>query len=152
MNFRSSLTYINYLVLFLALSQTNHLPSSFDALQLFASSRFYAVFKVQYQSHMLQQTHLTSFSCEYDHAEFILLSLFSFIISLLSLFNDKCLLFHLLVEVSGFELLTSCLQSRRSTSWAIPPSFSNLRSIVVGHPGLEPGTSPLSGVRSNHLS
>lgn len=22
----------------------------------------------------------------------------------------------------------------------------------VGHPGLEPGTSPLSGVRSNHLS
>ena len=25
------------------------------------------------------------------------------------------------VEVSGFEPLTSCLQSRRSTSWAIPP-------------------------------
>ncbi len=24
--------------------------------------------------------------------------------------------------------------------------------FVVGHPGLEPGTSPLSGVRSNHLS
>ena len=24
--------------------------------------------------------------------------------------------------------------------------------IPVGHPGLEPGTSPLSGVRSNHLS
>lgn len=24
--------------------------------------------------------------------------------------------------------------------------------IEVGHPGLEPGTSPLSGVRSNHLS
>ena len=23
---------------------------------------------------------------------------------------------------------------------------------TVGHPGLEPGTSPLSGVRSNHLS
>ncbi len=22
----------------------------------------------------------------------------------------------------------------------------------MGHPGLEPGTSPLSGVRSNHLS
>ncbi len=25
-------------------------------------------------------------------------------------------------------------------------------SMKVGHPGLEPGTSPLSGVRSNHLS
>ena len=24
--------------------------------------------------------------------------------------------------------------------------------VEVGHPGLEPGTSPLSGVRSNHLS
>ncbi len=23
---------------------------------------------------------------------------------------------------------------------------------AVGHPGLEPGSSPLSGVRSNHLS
>ena len=26
------------------------------------------------------------------------------------------------------------------------------KCVKVGHPGLEPGTSPLSGVRSNHLS
>ncbi len=32
------------------------------------------------------------------------------------------------MEVSGFEPLTSCLQSRRSTSWAIPPQFSELFS------------------------
>jgi hypothetical protein len=75
-----------------------------------------------------------------------------------------------LVEISGLEPLTSCLQSRRSTNWAIPPFFQLLISnhqcsllllivdrwllvdFVVGHPGLEPGTSPLSGVRSNHLS
>ena len=47
------------------------------------------------------------------------------------------------VEISGFEPLTSAVQKQRSTNWAIPP---------VGHPGFEPGTSPLSGVRSNQLS
>ncbi len=30
--------------------------------------------------------------------------------------------------------------------------FSFFCPFQVGHPGLEPGTSPLSGVRSNHLS
>ena len=31
-------------------------------------------------------------------------------------------------------------------------TIQNNELIQVGHPGLEPGTSPLSGVRSNHLS
>ena len=48
------------------------------------------------------------------------------------------------VEISGFEPLTSAVQKQRSTNWAIPPT--------MGHPGFEPGTSPLSGVRSNQLS
>jgi hypothetical protein len=86
----------------------------------------------------------------------------------------SCWIFRFLflqVEVSGLEPLTSCLQSRRSTNWAKPPKSSYQLSIIsyplffadhcslftvhcfqVGHPGLEPGTSPLSGVRSNHLS
>ena len=51
------------------------------------------------------------------------------------------------VENSGIEPLTSCVQSRRSPSWANSPS-----SVMVGLPGLEPGTSPLSGVHSNQLS
>ena len=50
----------------------------------------------------------------------------------------------LFVEISGFEPLTSAVQKQRSTNWAIPP--------MMGHPGFEPGTSPLSGVRSNQLS
>ena len=51
-----------------------------------------------------------------------------------------------MVEDSGVEPLTSCLQSRRSTSWANPPD-----SIVtlVGLGGLEPPASSLSGMRSN---
>ena len=32
------------------------------------------------------------------------------------------------------------------------PMFEGILSNMVGHPGLEPGTSPLSGVRSSHLS
>ncbi len=32
-----------------------------------------------------------------------------------------------LVEVTGFEPMTSCLQSRRSTNWAIPPDLCECR-------------------------
>ena len=74
------------------------------------------------------------------------------------------------MEISGIEPLTSCVQGRRSPSWAISPihNFNILFSFfthyivtfdsscsnnwVVGLSGLEPPTSPLSGVRSNHLS
>ena len=52
----------------------------------------------------------------------------------------------LLVEMRRIELLTPCLQSRCSPSWATPPKY------MVGTNGLEPSTSRLSGVRSNHLS
>ena len=53
---------------------------------------------------------------------------------------------HLLymVEPRRIELLTSCVQSRRSPSWAMAP--------MVGLRRFELLTSPLSGVRSNHLS
>ena len=86
-----------------------------------------------------------------------------------------------MVELCGIEPQTSCVQSRRSPSWAIAPystvrtsyrwfflrqggewrsilkvceSFHNavFRENLVGLSGLEPPTSPLSGVRSNHLS
>ena len=50
-----------------------------------------------------------------------------------------------MVELSGIEPLTSCVQNRRSPSWAITP-------LMVGLNGLEPSTSRLSGVRSNQLS
>ena len=53
-----------------------------------------------------------------------------------------------LVEISGIEPLTSCLQGRRSPSWAKPPSNSE----VVGQNGLEPSTSRLSVVCSSQLS
>ena len=65
------------------------------------------------------------------------------------------------VEISGIEPLTSCVQGRRSPSWAISPchrlfitlfTFITHSVWVVGLSGLEPPTSPLSGVRSNHLS
>ena len=52
-----------------------------------------------------------------------------------------------MVENSGIEPLTSCVQSRRSPSWAKPPKFK-----LMGLNGLEPSTSRLSGVRSNQLS
>ena len=55
------------------------------------------------------------FACSHDSAELYLLFT----------------LFFFLVEVSGFEPLTSCLQSRRSTSWAIPPQFSELDCRLV---------------------
>ena len=54
-----------------------------------------------------------------------------------------------LVEISGIEPLTSCLQGRRSPSWAKPPYFA---SEVVGQNGLEPSTSRLSVVCSSQLS
>ena len=66
-----------------------------------------------------------------------------------------------MVEISGIEPLTSCVQGRRSPSWAISPChrlfitlFTSITHSVwvVGLSGLEPPTSPLSGVRSNHLS
>ena len=66
-----------------------------------------------------------------------------------------------MVEISGIEPLTSCVQGRRSPSWAISPchrlfitlfTFITHSVWVVGLSGLEPPTSPLSGVRSNHLS
>ena len=58
------------------------------------------------------------------------------------------------VEVNGIEPMTSCVQGRRSPSWATPPilnwEFSTFHLIsVVGLTGLEPVTSRLSGVRSN---
>ena len=55
---------------------------------------------------------------------------------------------NLLVEISGIEPLTSCLQGRRSPSWAKPPYLRE----VVGQNGLEPSTSRLSVVCSSQLS
>ena len=49
------------------------------------------------------------------------------------------------MENTRFELVTSCLQGRRSPNWANPP-------YDMGLSGLEPPTSRLSGVRSNRLS
>ena len=58
----------------------------------------------------------------------------------------------LVVEISGIEPLTSCLQGRRSPSWAKPPSFHRFIFEVVGQNGLEPSTSRLSVVCSSQLS
>ena len=55
---------------------------------------------------------------------------------------------NLLVEISVIEPLTSCLQGRRSPSWAKPPYLRE----VVGQNGLEPSTSRLSVVCSSQLS
>ena len=38
------------------------------------------------------------------------------------------------------------------TNWLGACVLSTAQMGVVGHPGLEPGTSVLSGLRSNHLS
>ena len=75
------------------------------------------------------------------------------------------------VENTRFELVTSCLQGRRSPNWANPPYLifstyelfqrSGLKWTLppqtqvfksLGLSGLEPPTSRLSGVRSNQLS
>ena len=68
------------------------------------------------------------------------------------------------VEVNGLEPMASCVQSRRSPSWATPPVIiadfrlrifscqnpkSKIQIRVVGLDGIEPSTSRLSGVRSN---
>ena len=55
------------------------------------------------------------------------------------------------VENTRFELVTSCLQGRRSPNWANPP-YVILILNCMGLSGLEPPTSRLSGVRSNQLS
>ena len=76
------------------------------------------------------------------------------------------------VENTRVELVTSCLQGRRSPNWANPPylnfmvspfmqmAWVGLTSFIrkalpfrqMGLSGLEPPTSRLSGVRSNRLS
>ena len=53
-----------------------------------------------------------------------------------------------MVENSGIEPLTSCVQSRRSPSWANSPIMLQM----VGLTGLEPVTSRLSVERSSQLS
>jgi hypothetical protein len=59
------------------------------------------------------------------------------------------------VEVNGLEPMASCVQSRRSPSWATPPikncgfQIQKSKFGVVGLDGVEPSTSRLSGVRSN---
>ena len=55
-----------------------------------------------------------------------------------------------LVERIGIEPMTPCLQSRCSPIWANAPL--RCMQFMVGRGGLEPPTSRLSGVRSNHLS
>ena len=58
----------------------------------------------------------------------------------------------LAVELRGFEPRTPCLQSRCSSQLRYSPGvFPNARA-PVGLGGVEPPTSRLSGVRSNHLS
>ena len=77
--------------------------------------------------------------------------------------------------MSGIEPLASAVQGRRSPCWATSPNqqialairYFNIYSyyfyefttthamtyfFMVGLPGVEPGTSRLSGVRSNQLS
>lgn len=57
------------------------------------------------------------------------------------------------VELPGFEPGTLCLQSRCATSCAIAPNGGTRENAPhVGPGGLEPPTSSLSGMRSNHLS
>ena len=59
------------------------------------------------------------------------------------------------MEITRFELVTSCLQGRRSPNWAITPyayAYKLININLMGLNGLEPSTSRLSGVRSNQLS
>jgi hypothetical protein len=64
------------------------------------------------------------------------------------------------VETRGFEPLTLWLQTRCSPTELRPRKAlaqhcraqGERRTCAVGQPGLEPGTSVLSGLRSNHLS
>ena len=70
----------------------------------------------------------------------------------LLLFQSTSYLSSCVVEISGIEPLTSCLQGRRSPSWAKPPYFHLTIFEVVGQNGLEPSTSRLSVVCSSQLS
>ena len=51
-------------------------------------------------------------------------------------FSQFLVLFWILVEISGIEPLTSCLQGRRSPSWAKPPNPIDSFLEVVGQNGL----------------
>ena len=51
-------------------------------------------------------------------------------------FSQSLELFWILVEISGIEPLTSCLQGRRSPSWAKPPNPIDSFLEVVGQNGL----------------
>ena len=55
------------------------------------------------------------------------------------------------VELTGIEPATSWMQIRRSPNWATAPKLF-LAVDQVGLRGLEPRTSSLSEMRSNHLS
>ena len=55
-----------------------------------------------------------------------------------------------LVELTGIEPATSWMQIRCSPNWATAPIIMAVDQ--VGLRGLEPRTSSLSGMRSNHLS
>ena len=57
----------------------------------------------------------------------------------------------MMVEATGIEPATPCLQSRSSTT-ELRPRDRQVARRVVGLCGLEPQTLRLSGVRSNHLS
>ena len=57
-----------------------------------------------------------------------------------------------LVELTGIEPATSWMQIRRSPNWATAPYTEWMTVDQVGLRGLEPRTSSLSGMRSNHLS
>ena len=60
----------------------------------------------------------------------------------------------IMVEPGGIEPPTSCVQGRRSPSWAMAPwlTIFHLKIYLVGLGRFELPTSPLSGVRSNQLS
>ena len=65
---------------------------------------------------------------------------------LLYLLASKAYLAFIVVEPNGVEPLTSCVQGRRSTNWAMAPCK------MVGLSGLEPLTPALSTRCSNQLS
>src|SRR5690606_25562993 len=67
--------------------------------------------------------------------------------------NAHLCAFDLVVEPRRIELLTSCVQSRRSPSCSMAPMSRGLRPLtLVGLGRFELPTSPLSGVRYNQLS
>ncbi len=109
----------------------------------------------------------------------ILLDSWLFYFSSFSLFFFDLLCCSFLVEMIGFEPMTSCLRSTRSPNWATPPiwygfllgfsyfvyvalifilnfvlfcPFQISNILLVGQGGLEPPTPRLSSVCSNQLS